>query len=65
MRIFQPSLNLEISVVRKMVILEQKKCVRSINSKISEYEREYKKEYLLIIGINKEFRYFVEHIHDF
>ena len=36
-----------------MVILEQKNCVRSINSKIPEYTRDVKKEYLLIIGINK------------
>ena len=36
-----------------MGILEQKNCVRSINSKIPEYARDYKKEYLLIIGINK------------
>ena len=40
-------------VVIEMVILEQKNCVRSINSKIPEYARDYKKEYLLIIGINK------------
>ena len=45
-----------------MVILEQKNCVRSINSKIPEYAREYKKEYLLIRGINKEFKYFVDNI---
>ena len=36
-----------------MGIPEQKNCVRSINSKIPEYARDYKKEYLLIIGINK------------
>ena len=53
-----------LGVVIEMVILEQKNCVRSINSKIPEYARDYKKEYLLIIGINKEFRYFVEHIHE-
>ena len=47
-----------------MVILRQKNCPKSINSKIPEYARDYKKEYLLIIGINKEFRYFVEHIHE-
>ena len=47
-----------------MGITEQKNCVKSINSKIPEYARDYKKEYLLIIGINKEFRYFVEHIHE-
>ena len=36
-----------------MVILQQKNCVRSIDSKIPEYARDFKKEYLLIIGINK------------
>ena len=36
-----------------MGIPEQKNCVRSINSKIPEYARDCKKEYLLIIGINK------------
>ena len=40
-------------VVSTMVILSQKNCLRSINSKIPEYARDYKKEYLLIIGINK------------
>ena len=47
-----------------MGITEQKNCVKSINSKISEYARDYKKEYLFIRGINMEFRYFVEHIHE-
>ena len=47
-----------------MVILQQKNCVRSINSKIPEYVREYKKEYLLIRGINKEFKYFVDNINE-
>ena len=45
-------------------ILEQKNCVRSINSKIPEYARDYKKEYLFIRGINKEFKYFVDNIND-
>ena len=36
-----------------MGILEQKNCFRSINSKIPEYARDYKKEYLFIRGINK------------
>ena len=36
-----------------MVILERKNCVRSINSKIPEYARNYKKEWLFIRGINK------------
>ena len=47
-----------------MGILEQKNCVRSINSKIPEYTRDYKKEYLFIRGINKEFKYFVDNIND-
>ena len=47
-----------------MGIPEQKNCVRSINSKIPEYARDYKKEYLLIIGINKEFKYFVDNINE-
>ena len=47
-----------------MGILEQKNCVRSINSKIPEYARDYKKEYLFIRGINKEFKYFVDNIND-
>ena len=38
-----------------MVILQQKNCVRSIDSKIPEYARDFKKEYLLIIGINKTY----------
>ena len=36
-----------------MGILEQKNCVRSINSKIPEYARNYKNEWLFIRGINK------------
>ena len=36
-----------------MVIPERKNCVRSINSKIPEYARDFKKEYLFIIGIDK------------
>ena len=47
-----------------MGILEQKNCVRSINSKIPEYARDYKKEYLFIRGIKKEFKYFVDNIND-
>ena len=30
-------------------------CVKSTNSKIPEYAREYKREYQFITGINKEF----------
>ena len=41
------------TVVIEMGITEQKNCVKSVNSKIPEYARNYKKEYLLIIGINK------------
>ena len=37
-----------------MVILSQKNCPKSINSKIPEYARDFKKEYLFIRGINKE-----------
>ena len=36
-------------------------CIKSTN-KIPEYAREYKKEYLFIRGINKEFKYFVDNI---
>ena len=36
-----------------MGITEQKNCVKSINSKIPEYARDFKKEYLFIRGINK------------
>ena len=38
-------------------------CIKSTN-KIPEYAREYKKEYLFIRGINKEFKYFVDNIDD-
>ena len=58
------SLFLSTAVVRKMVILEQKNCVRSINSKIPEYARDFKNEYLFIRGINKEFKYFVDNINE-
>ena len=37
-------------------------CVKSTNNKIPEYAREYKKEYLYIRGINKEFKYFYNHL---
>ena len=33
-------------------------------NKIPEYAREYKKEYLFIIGINKEFKYFIDNLDD-
>ena len=38
-------------------------CIKKTN-KIPEYARDFKKEYLLIIGINKEFKYFVDNIND-
>ena len=34
------------------------------NNKIPEYARDYKREYLLIIGLDKEFKYFAEHINE-
>ena len=33
--------------------------IKSTNNKIPEYARDYKKEYLFIRGINKEFKYFI------
>ena len=32
------------------------------NNNISEYAKEYKREYQFIIGINKEFKYFVDNL---
>ena len=50
-----------------MVILARslnfQNCIEKTN-KIPEYARDYKKEYLLIIGINKEFKYFVDNINE-
>ena len=50
-----------------MVILARssnfQNCIKKTN-KIPEYARDYKKEYLLIIGINKEFKYFVDNINE-
>ena len=37
--------------------------IKSTN-KIPEYARDYKKEYLFIIGINKEIKYFVDNINE-
>ena len=54
----------KISVVSKMGFLEQKNCVRNSNSKIPEYARNFKNEYLFIRGINKEFKYFVDNINE-
>ena len=36
-------------------------CIKSTN-KIPEYARDYKKEYLFIIGINKEFKYILDNL---
>ena len=36
-------------------------CIKSTN-KIPEYAKDYKKEYLFIRGINKEFKYFYNHL---
>ena len=41
----------------------QQNCSKKTN-KIPEYAREYKNEWLFIRGINKEFKYFVDHIHE-
>ena len=38
-------------------------CIKKTN-KIPEYARNFKKEYLFIRGINKEFKYFVDNIND-
>ena len=38
-------------------------CIKKTN-KIPEYARDFKKEYLLIRGINKEFKYFVDNINE-
>ena len=37
-------------------------CVKSTNNKIPQYAQNYKKEYLYIRGINKEFKYFYNHL---
>ena len=50
-----------------MVILghfsHSQNCIKSTN-KIPPYAREYKKEYLFIRGINKEFKYFIDKLDD-
>ena len=38
-------------------------CIKSTN-KIPPYAREYKKEYLFIIGLDKEFKYLADHINE-
>ena len=54
-------------VVIEMVILEHfshsQNYIKSTN-KIPPYAREYKKEYLFIRGINKEFKYFIDKLDD-
>ena len=40
------------------------KMTENENNKIPEYAREYKKEYLFIRGINKEFKYFIDKLDD-
>ena len=52
-----------LKVVIEMVILGQQNCISGTN-KIPEYARDFKKEYLLIIGINNEFKYFVDNINE-
>ena len=57
--------NAEVVVI-EMVLLalsNSQNCIKSTN-KIPEYAREYKKEYLFIRGINKEFKYFVDNLDD-
>ena len=39
-------------------------CIKSTNNKISEYATNYKKEYLYIRGLNKEFKYFINKLDD-
>ena len=39
-------------------------CIKSTNSKIPEYATNYKKEYLYIRGLNKEFKYFINKLDD-
>ena len=54
-----------MEVVIEMSILEHfsnsQNFIKSTN-KIPEYARDYKKEYLFIIGLDKELKYFAEHI---
>ena len=55
-------------VVMEMVILgtssNYQDCIKSTNNKIPEYARDYKKEYLYIRGLNKEFKYFINKLDD-
>ena len=56
-----------IRVVIEMGIVEHfsnyQNCIKSTN-KIPTYARDFKKEYLFIRGINKEFQYFVDNMDD-
>ena len=40
------------------------KLTENANNKIPHYARDYKKEYLYIIGLNKEFKYFINKLDD-
>ena len=40
------------------------KMTKNENNKIPEYAREYKREYLFIGGLNKEFKYFINKLDD-
>ena len=42
--------------------LQNLKNLNKVNNKIPEYAKEYKREYQCIIGINKEFKYFVDNL---
>ena len=46
----------------EMVILEQKNCVRNSNSKIPEYARDFKNEWLFIRGIDKKCGEFIKRL---
>ena len=39
-------------------------CIKSTNNKIPEYARDYKKEYLYIRGLNKDFKYLINKLDD-
>ena len=56
-----------MGVVIEMVALthfsSSQNCIKSTN-KIPEYARDYKKEYLFIIGLDKEFKYFIDKLDD-
>ena len=41
-----------------------RKMTENANNKIPHYARDYKKEYLYIIGLNKEFKYFINKLDD-